>query len=210
MIKMTTKNIYCAILISCVFPLSAYAQNATTTNPLSTAFANKACQTRYQNEVSAVLRLVDRTKAQKKVEEIRTQRREQDQNIKVIFEKIANKIEETDKKELISEHKEEVLKTIDERRSKIDELQENIQITRSDVDALVRATLTTYLDEENPRVCPITPTNAREIRRINTVELRKLAEAKSLEYQKQTREIQQVFLTEVRSTLSELSDELKK
>jgi aminoglycoside phosphotransferase len=191
-------------------PFVAGAQNATTTPSLSAALSVKACSTRYQAEVTAVFKLVDKNKAQKKIEEIKSVRKEQDQNIQTIFQKIESKLEETEKKDIVADHKEEVLKTIDERRNKIDDLQESIQITKSEVDTLVRKTLTNYIDEDNPKTCPIQTTNAKEIRKINTAELRKLAETKSLTYQKQIREIQEDFLVEVRGTLSELSEELKK
>lgn len=201
---------YTVLLLSSVMPFAASAQNATTTPNLSAALSVKACSTRYQAEVNSVFKLVDKNKAQKKIEEIRSVRKEQDQNIQNIFQKIESKIEEADKKDIVADHKEEVLKTIDERRNRIDELQESVQISKTDVEGIVRATLLTFVDEESPKTCPLTNVNAKEIRKINTIELKKLAENKSASYQKQTKEIQQTFLSEVRSTLAELSVELKK
>ncbi len=208
--KNNYKNLY--ILAACIFavPFSASAEEATSTLSLSPSLAVKSCQVKYQAEVAAVFKLVDKTKAQKKVAEIKTLRKEQDQNIKTIFEKIENKVEDADKKDIVAEHKDDVLKTIDDRRTKIDDLQETIQISKTDVERIVKNTLLTFVDADNQKTCPMTTVNAKEIRKVNTVELKKLAEEKSALYQKQTKEIQQTFLQEVKNTLNDLTEDLKK
>jgi hypothetical protein len=196
------------LLLSLTAISSASAQTASTT--LGTILSTKTCQAKYQAEVSAVFKLVDKNKALKKVAEIKTVRKEQDQNIKTVFDKIESKVEDADKKDIVAEHKEDILKTIDERRTKIDDLQESIQISKSDIERIVRNTVTGIVEEDSTKACPFTTANAKEIRKTNTIELRKLAENKSVLYQKQTKEIQQVFLQEVRSTLSTLQEELQK
>jgi hypothetical protein len=103
-----------------------------------------------------------------------------------------------------------VLKTIDTRRNKIDDLQESIQISKSDVERIVRGTLLDLVDEDGQKNCPLTTANAKDIRKSNTIELKKLAETKSAEYVKQTKEIQQTFLQEVRTSIGALSEELKR
>jgi hypothetical protein len=196
------------LLLSLTAISSASAQTASTT--LGTILSTKTCQAKYQAEILAVFKLVDKNKAQKKVAEIKTVRKEQDQNIKTVFEKIESKVEDSEKKDIVAEHKEDILKTIDERRSKMDDLQESIQISKADVERIVRSTAMASIEDDDSKACPFTTVNAKEIRKTNTAELRKLAENKSALYQKQTKEIQQAFLQEVRSTLSTLQEELQK
>lgn len=173
------------------------------------SFNTKACQIKYKSEVSAITKLVDSSKAKKKIVEIQTLRKEQDKNIKNIFARIEITADTEDKKIIVDEHKDEVLKIIEERRDKIDELQSSIQITSKDVENIVRATLLEQ-STSTVKICPLQVDTQKDIRNTNKAKLKKLVTDKTESYLLQTKEIQQDFLSEIKNSLTDLSLDLNK
>ena len=171
--------------------------------------STKSCQSKYKFEISSMLKLVDKTKAKKKVEEIHSLRKEQDENIKNIFGRIEKKPENEDKKEIVDDYKDDVLKIIDDRRTKIDDLQSSVQISTKDIESIVRSTI---LEQSTStlKVCPINTDTSKEIRSTNISKLKKLAEGKKEVYLTQTKEIQQIFLSDIKTSLNNLTEDLKK
>jgi hypothetical protein len=207
--KITSKKILRPListaLFVCALPFSAHAQV-----PGTTFLANKICLVKYQAEVTAVSKLIDNKKADAKLLEIKTVRKEEDKNIKDIFNKIDEKIEDADKKETVDEKKELILKVIADRREKTDELQTNIRISKSEIEQLVKATLVEVSLGGDSKTCPVRTDTAKDIRTKNIQKLKKLASDKKETYQKQTKEIQEGFNLELRSALIELSGEISR
>lgn len=207
--KITLKNIRGPIISTAVFifalPFGVSAQTLNTT-----FLTNKICLVKYQAEVTAITKLVDTKKADAKILEIKSIRKEEDKTIKGIFTKIDEKIENQERKEIVDEKKELILKAILERREKTDELQTNIRISKPEIEILVKSTLVEVSGEDNPKNCPIRTDTSKEIRSKNIQKLKKLAADKKEIYQKQTKEIQEEFGIELRSALGELSAEIAK
>jgi hypothetical protein len=207
--KKTTNNlrttILSAALFACTVPFGVSAQTVNT--PFLTS---KVCLVKYQAEVAVISKLIDTKKADAKLLEIKSIRKEEDKTIKNIFTKIDEKIENQERKEIVDEKKELVLKAISERREKTDELQSNIRISKPEVEYIVKSTLVEVGGEENSKACPIRTDTSKEIRSKNIQKLKKLAADKKEIYQKQTKEIQDEFGVELRSALSELSEEITK
>ncbi len=186
-----------------VLPVVAGAQT------LNTAFLNnKTCLVKYQAEVVAVNKLIDVKKADAKLLEIKAVRKEEDKTIEKIFDQIEQNIDTPLKKEIIDDKKEIILKAVSDRRSKTDELQNSIRITKPEVETIVKSTLSEYSDPENSKNCPLLFTPAKDIRAKNIQKLKKLAADKKEIYQKQTKEIQDGFSANLREALSGLSEEI--
>lgn len=204
------KYLYTLAFTLCILP--TYVGAETKKDELAERFQSfntKACQIKYKSEISATLKLVDASKAKKKIIEIQTLRKEQDKNIKNIFARIETGAESEDKKIIVDGHKEEVLKIIEERRDKIDELQSSIQITNKDIESIVRSTL---LEQSTSTVktCPLQSDTQKDIRNSNKLKLKKLVVDKTESYLLQTKEIQQDFLNEIKNSLTDLSLDLNK
>lgn len=207
--KTTLKKLHLSLVSAAMLvfalPLSLSAQT------INTGFlASKICLVKYQTEVTAINKLVNTKKADAKILEIKSIRKEEDKTIKSIFNKIDEKIETQEKKDLVDDKKDLVLKAIAERRGKTDELQSNIRISKPEIELLVKATLIEINGAENLKLCPIRTDTAKDIRSKNIQKLKKLAADKKEIYQKQNKEIQEDFSFELRSALSELSEEISK
>jgi hypothetical protein len=208
--KITTK--YYTFILGTLLAMPFYARAESPKDELADrfpTFSSKSCQIKYKLEISSVLKLVDKTKAKKKVEELHSLRKEQDENIKSIFERIEKKPENEDKKEVVEDYKDDVLKIIDERRTKIDDLQSSVQLSNKDIESIVRSTLLEQ-STSTPKLCPINSSSSKEIRNTNIAKLKKLAEDKKEVYLNQTKEIQQEFLTDIKTSLNNLTEDLKK
>lgn len=205
-----TKKYTLALGILFVLPYSVHAETKkdelTEKFPM---FSSKSCQIKYKAEVSAILKLVDKPKAEKKIKELQTLRKEQDENIKNIFARIESKVDDDDKKSIVSDKKDDILKKIDDRRSKIDDLQNSIQISNKDVETIVRSTIAEQ-STSTPTLCPINSDTEKDIRTTNKNKLKKLVEDKKDIYLNQTKEIQEAFLSDIKISLSDLTEELKK
>lgn len=207
--KLLLKDLRITIISATLFILAApIGVSAQTLN--TTFLTNKICLVKYQAEVAAINKLVDTKKADAKILEIKSLRKEEDKTIKGIFSKIDEKIDSQERREIVDEKKELVLKAITERREKTDELQSNIRISKPEIEVLVKSTLVEVSAEENSKNCPIRTDTSKEIRSKNIQKLKKLAADKKEIYQKQTKEIQEEFGVELRSALSELSAEITK
>ena len=205
-----------SLVLTTAFMLASSASAQTTTQSTKDDFvtkfpalATKSCQVKYQSELSFVSKLVDKSRAKKKVEELKTVRKDQDETIKTIFARIESKPENEDKKEIVENYKDDVAKILDDHRSKVDDLQTSIQISTKDIEALVRSSVSENA-ATTTKGCPITIENQKDIRSTSRAKLKKLVEDKKDMYIAQTKEIQQDFLIDVKTSLSNLSDELKK
>jgi hypothetical protein len=176
-----TKKYTLALGILFVLPYSVHAETKkdelTEKFPM---FSSKSCQIKYKSEVSAILKLVDKPKAEKKIKELQTLRKEQDENIKNIFARIESKVDDDDKKSIVSDKKDDILKKIDDQST------------------------------STPTLCPINSDTEKDIRTTNKNKLKKLVEDKKDIYLNQTKEIQEAFLSDIKISLSDLTEELKK
>ena len=205
-----TNHIYALVLVT--FFAMPVVTLADTKSDLSAKFPSlqtKSCQSKYQSEVSLLAKFVDKSRAKKKVGELKIVRKSQDETIKTIFARIENKPENEDKKEIVENYKDDVTKILDEHRSKIDDLQASIQISDKDIDDVTKSSVLEQATT-TPKVCPINSDTIKDIRVSSKAKLKKLIDDKREEYINQTKEIQQEFLTDIKVSLANLSDDLKK
>jgi N-acetylneuraminic acid mutarotase len=115
--KLILKNkiLELSILIASSPAISFAAKEPTLTDKYP-MLLSKSCMQSYTSEVSGVLKMVNKAKADKFLQDIKTSRATQDQSIENIFSKIESKISDDNKKDTIEEHKTEVVKIISEKR----------------------------------------------------------------------------------------------
>jgi DNA-binding Xre family transcriptional regulator len=208
--KLILKNkIIVLSLLLTASPIAVFASKEPTLSEKYPMLLSRSCMQSYTSEVGGILKMVNRAKADKFLQDIKTSRVAQDQSIDNIFNKIESKISDDNKKEVVEDHKTEVVKIISEKRLKLDELKDSLQVSNSDIENIVQSTIDEQVaSSTNPKICIFTTKNSKDIRASNIQKLKDLVTNKKDAYQKESQEIQKSFIDDIQNSLTSLSKDL--